>query len=484
MRLYFVFFVLLMSFHSQAKESLLNLDMIRSIIETNRPQSIDEFLEYVPEDYLSHYTLMHTSRSLQSASLEHPRVIVYGKNAKTLMAFTGENKRAADQTIELLVWDKKTSRYEARKISFLADEARGGFRAQLSPKNPRLCMRCHGQQIHPIWDKYDKNWEGSFGEHDDYVSMKYANGKALATFNQNYTNKKRYRHLSQARNITKSLTFPYFNRDDPNQFLGHVGSIDNSPNLAMGEMIGMNHILSLYESAKTSKDFSFNKYVLGWIYACQARMYPLPVEENAQQIFNYFRKSFNESQVTKKYPQNLKVFNIIKKTMEKVPEEHRGGIGQPLAYFSMLTQIFNTHYDDLYLLKASSIPINSRMDYFFEVIDKYFHGLHKGVIYRGGHSAFVHERVMGLVLSDLVKDDPTLSSILQTHPLALTVNLSKFMTYFDHFEYFKESTFLDSMNEFQFGVTYFGERGTGDFVLGKLCPEIEKTILNHLKALN
>jgi len=116
---------------------------------------------------LDHFTLMRHSGSVQDASEENPRAIVFGDNASLIFTFNGHESQRQYDAVEFLQFRERTqhsdARWELREIRFRDDG-----RAQVSGPNPTRCLQCHGLQPQPLWAAYDF-WPGAYGEHDDAI---------------------------------------------------------------------------------------------------------------------------------------------------------------------------------------------------------------------------------------------------------------------------------------------------------------------------
>jgi len=119
--------------------------------------TVDQFLEMLPLDYRKYYALVHTSRSLQGASMDKPRTIVMTTQAGLTFTFTGDAEQTRGKVVEFNLFHPETRSYEFRELSFAQD------RPELSQSNPPLCQGCHGQDPRPIWEPYPF-WPGAFGE--------------------------------------------------------------------------------------------------------------------------------------------------------------------------------------------------------------------------------------------------------------------------------------------------------------------------------
>lgn len=132
-------------------------------------------------NYISRYTMMYDSDSQQEATPLRPRVIVYGQQARTVIAFNGDEKLAGYGSIESYEFTPKG--YKFRDFSFKSetpknarfdeadtDSAQSNEKLIVSKPNPVRCMECHDfVKPHPIFDNYF-TWPGAFGSEDDLVT--------------------------------------------------------------------------------------------------------------------------------------------------------------------------------------------------------------------------------------------------------------------------------------------------------------------------
>lgn len=97
--------------------------------------------------------LVHTTGSLQPASFERPRAILY--DGTTLLAFS-EPKTETDRNVEVLKFDPASATFSALEILFSTD---GKVKIDTSGTT---CRACHGEALHPIWLSYDM-WPNAYG---------------------------------------------------------------------------------------------------------------------------------------------------------------------------------------------------------------------------------------------------------------------------------------------------------------------------------
>ncbi len=136
--------------------------------------------------FMSNYSLMYNSGSLQRATYLLPRAIVFGETAKFILTFNGIKGSFGYNTIETVEYDGYS--YAFREIQFLEepkyqsqsvsdqvlaedeiDRKLSTGRILVSKPNPAKCISCHGYvEPHPIWESYFM-WPGAYGSEDDNV---------------------------------------------------------------------------------------------------------------------------------------------------------------------------------------------------------------------------------------------------------------------------------------------------------------------------
>lgn len=154
MRILFVTWMLL-SFSSFAAPSLPEL---RTWLQSENIQTMEEFLEKLPTELKQNFTLMHDSKSLHGSDYANPRAILFNKKADWIVTFNGHESQAAGRMVEMMLYDQTTKKYAFHEIEF-ADKV-------TVHESPTKCLACHGSEPRPIWDHYNQ-WPGAYGADDD-----------------------------------------------------------------------------------------------------------------------------------------------------------------------------------------------------------------------------------------------------------------------------------------------------------------------------
>lgn len=163
-----------------AVASGISLEEIETLAVAGKIYSADDLLGRLSDDERTHYVLMTKSRSLQEASEESPRVIVFGSRAELLIAFNGGREQRGYDSIEILALDRKAQAWQARSLALDPEESRP---ASLSGPNPSRCLQCHGTPVRPLWEPYpywpgastpgdqltdaEERWHDSFGRRSE-----------------------------------------------------------------------------------------------------------------------------------------------------------------------------------------------------------------------------------------------------------------------------------------------------------------------------
>jgi len=135
------------------------------IIREHKVRSIDELIPLLPEYYRKNYTFVYRSRGLQAslASPEWPRTILYGEDAKLILAFHKNPATppvsSADDLLEIIEFNDAKAAFQFRVLHFVPGKDPLAKEPEI---NPAVCKNCHGQDPRPNWDSYNL-WPGAYG---------------------------------------------------------------------------------------------------------------------------------------------------------------------------------------------------------------------------------------------------------------------------------------------------------------------------------
>lgn len=146
------------------------LQKVLSKIDDCNIEHVEELLPLLPADFRSRYLFVYASRSLQGATPEFPRVILFGLDAKVILAFAGSPGLHGYDLLEMIEYDESKKMFRFKSITFPADNslssADASKKAVISEDNPRRCMMCHRETLRPNWDTYAA-WPGVYGSRND-----------------------------------------------------------------------------------------------------------------------------------------------------------------------------------------------------------------------------------------------------------------------------------------------------------------------------
>lgn len=120
-----------------------------------RYNNYEQFLDYLFSQAPSlrgNFVILHRSQSLQIASLEHPRFLLF--DGGSVFAFS-EHPENGLPRLEMIEVDPENYQVNPREITFSPEGLE--FNAK-----PTSCTACHGSPAKLLWDPYDF-WPGAFG---------------------------------------------------------------------------------------------------------------------------------------------------------------------------------------------------------------------------------------------------------------------------------------------------------------------------------
>lgn len=127
-------------------------DLVR---DQYRYNNYEQFLDYLFSQAPSlkeNFVIVHRSQSLQIASFEHPRLLLFDGGA--VFAFS-EHPDNGLPRLEMIEVDPENYQVNPREITF----APKGLEFNAKPTS---CTACHGSPAKLLWDPYDF-WPGAFG---------------------------------------------------------------------------------------------------------------------------------------------------------------------------------------------------------------------------------------------------------------------------------------------------------------------------------
>ncbi len=115
--------------------------------------NVDELLAALPEEQRQSVVLLERSGSSHQADAHHPRMVLFGPDARLVVAVGTLEDDPRFETAELLELDEAEGRFRMAAITFGEDGP--------TVEGEERCVRCHGQDPRPIWGAYPV-WPGAF----------------------------------------------------------------------------------------------------------------------------------------------------------------------------------------------------------------------------------------------------------------------------------------------------------------------------------
>jgi hypothetical protein len=157
----------------------LEIPRLERFINDCKIDSVDSLIPLLPRSLVSNFVLMHESRALFADSVDplNPRVILFSRDAKLILAFTGSPEKAGFNVLEAISFDERVARFTIHAADLSRPQ-------KIFGQNPGACMGCHGNDPRPIWDTHPI-WPGA------YMSV----SKSFQTFLARAKMAEVYRHL-------------------------------------------------------------------------------------------------------------------------------------------------------------------------------------------------------------------------------------------------------------------------------------------------
>jgi len=181
-----------------------NFASLQSLLSQQDIGSVEELITALPAMQRNRYALVFESRSLQGASLESPRVILFGPDARFIVTFNGSPAQRGFRVVETMEFDEESKEFRLRELLF-PEPAAGLDKVVVSEVNPQRCARCHGAPPRPVWDTFPL-WPGAYGER--YRAKLSARERAgLSAFFALQATHQRYSQLLGAKRFADPQTF-------------------------------------------------------------------------------------------------------------------------------------------------------------------------------------------------------------------------------------------------------------------------------------
>ena len=168
------------------EKDMLDYEKLKKLVTSGKYKNIEDLLRDLKAtypDYFRFHILMHTSLSLHSATYTHPRAIIFGPEARFILAFNDMGQNAGN-ALEVVQYNNVAKKFEFREIAFKYNDP--NFKKNIpasdieieaeeyyiSRANPQKCKDCHGKLSTPVWTTHFL-WPGAFGSNDDLLQAMF-----------------------------------------------------------------------------------------------------------------------------------------------------------------------------------------------------------------------------------------------------------------------------------------------------------------------
>jgi mono/diheme cytochrome c family protein len=227
-------------------------DSLSQVITAQHVGSVEELLAALPEDLRTHFSLVFSSRSLQDASFEHPRAVLFGSGAQLILTFNGDPSQRGFEAVETMEFDAHANHFIFREITFPRDGAQPA--ARISDPNPARCSACHDHPARPIWD-VPPAWPGVYGERYG-AGLSTVELRGLRRFLAIQATHPRYRYLLGAAALADRDTYVSSSRATYN------GASVEPPNARLSAQLATFNVRSILSELAAQPGFASHLNVL------------------------------------------------------------------------------------------------------------------------------------------------------------------------------------------------------------------------------
>src|SRR6266480_2804227 len=226
---------------------------LQSLLSHQDIGSVEELIAALPAAQRNRYALVFESRSLQGASPENPRVILYGPDARFIVTFSGSPAQRGFRVVETMEFDDDSKEFRLRELLF-PERAAGPDKVVVSEVNPQRCTRCHGAPPRPVWDTFPL-WPGAYGER--YRATLSARERAgLAAFLALQPKHPRYGELLDVKRFADPQTFR------SSAVTQYAGVPEEPPNAELSVYLGRLQSQSIARQLVRQPAFELYRYAL------------------------------------------------------------------------------------------------------------------------------------------------------------------------------------------------------------------------------
>lgn len=138
-------------------EPEMTVDGIMRYVEANKITSIKGLLDGLPTHYRTNFSMVEKTRATGQASLEYPRIILFGSDAHFMMNVGTKPDDPKYDILDVAELHEETGEWEFSAFDFSGDKPK-------LERRPESCLACHGKKNpRPFWGT-NQDWPGVFGD--------------------------------------------------------------------------------------------------------------------------------------------------------------------------------------------------------------------------------------------------------------------------------------------------------------------------------
>jgi hypothetical protein len=298
---YFIFALLLCPPVLHALDQPLTLEKIKDLVNSantdsntaNDIRTVDQLLQALPAGFRKNPLFMIHSRSLQSATLDQPRVILKGYGSTFLMTFNTKPTSSGYKTVEMIQWDDGGKKFLFGELVFASADHEtnpaGAVKIHFDQSSPeiRKCAACHTNSMRPNWDTYNF-WAGLVPFNRDLLLKDHKETPIYKNIVSKVTGGElRLRHLILPKPIADGTAFNMSSYDIPHYIDDNNTTAGEGPSVDLfDELTDLNH-QRIAKQLASHPSFEKIKYAaLGAALSCKIEGFlPPQYQAAAQQFF-------------------------------------------------------------------------------------------------------------------------------------------------------------------------------------------------------
>lgn len=140
----------------RAGEPKLTDEGVHQFALRNNITTVSDFLERLPDHFRKNFVLVKETGTNGLASLEHPRIVMFGADARFMLNVASDPADDDYERIDIAYLDDAIGDWEFSQLDFNSNPPRLN-------DDDTACQQCHGSPARPLWGEY-LLWPGVIGD--------------------------------------------------------------------------------------------------------------------------------------------------------------------------------------------------------------------------------------------------------------------------------------------------------------------------------